>query len=124
MGCNILNPGQAVKRRNAPVKITSASGRRYQGIRGYLDCRRVELSTNMTLARSRWTSNYYITPATGSSDQLERRCWSENHVPAEAEPPGPRLSSPEGTGENAAVARRVGGLYVAVLFSLQLTSHR
>ena len=40
------------------------------------------------------TSNYYITPVTGSSDQLERRCWNENHVPAEAEPLGPRLGSP------------------------------
>ena len=63
----------------------------------------------MTLARSRWTSNYYITPATGSSDQLERRCWNENHVPAEAGPPGPRLSSPEERERNAAVAIRVGG---------------
>ena len=72
-----------------------------------LDCRRVELSKNVTLARSRWASNYYITPATGSSDQLERRCWNENHVPAEAGPPGPRLSSPERE-RNAAMARRVG----------------
>ena len=39
--------------------------------------RRVELSANVTLARSRWMSNYYITPATGSSDQLEFRAWSQ-----------------------------------------------
>ena len=63
----------------------------------------------VTLARSRWTSNYYITPATGSSGQLEKRCWNENHVPAEAEPPGPRLSSTGERERNAAVARRVGG---------------
>ena len=31
----------------------------------------------VTLARSRWTTNYYITPATGSPDRLERRCWNE-----------------------------------------------
>ena len=78
----------------------------------------------MTLARSRWVSNYYINPATGSSDQLERRCWNENHIPAEAGPPGPRLSSPGEQERNAVIARRVGeGQYVAVLFSLQLTSH-
>ena len=63
----------------------------------------------VTLARSRWVSNYHITPVTGSSDQLERRCWNENHVPAEAGPPGPRLSSPGEWERNAAVARRVGG---------------
>ena len=79
----------------------------------------------VTLARSRWTSNYYMTPETGSSEQLERRCWNENHAPAEAGLPGPRLSSPWERERNAAVARRVGGgQYVAVLFSLQLTSHR
>ena len=74
-----------------------------------LDCRRVELSTNVTLARSRWLSNYYITPATENSNQLERRRWNENHVPAEAGPPGPRLSSPEERERNAVRARRVGG---------------
>ena len=74
-----------------------------------IDCRRVELSTNVTLTRSRWSSNYYTTPATGSSDQLERKCWNENHVPAEAGPPGPRLSSPGERERNATVARRVGG---------------
>ena len=36
-----------------------------------------------------WTSNHYITPVTGSSDQSERRCLNENHVPAEAGSPGP-----------------------------------
>ena len=74
---------------------------------GYnLDCRRVELSTNVTLARSR--SSYYITPAIGSSDQLEKRCWNENHIPAEAGSPGPRLSSPGERERNAVNARRVG----------------
>ena len=73
-----------------------------------LDCQRVELSTNVTLARSRWASNYYITPATGSSDQLERRCWNGNHVPAEPGPLGPQLSSPGEQERNATMARRVG----------------
>ena len=77
---------------------------------GDLDCRRVELSTNVTLAGSRWMSNYYITPATGSSEQLQRRCWNENYVPAEtAPPPGPRLSSPGERKRKAVIARRVGG---------------
>ena len=75
-----------------------------------LDCQRVELSTNVMLTRSWWVSNYYITPATGSSDQLERSCWNENHVPAEAGPPGPWLSSPGEQERNAAVARRVVGV--------------
>ena len=74
-----------------------------------LDCRRVELSTNVTLARSRWTSNYYITPARGSSDQLERRCWSENHVQGEAGPPCPRLSNPRKQEGKTVIARRVWG---------------
>ena len=73
-----------------------------------LDCRRVELSTNVMLARSRWTSNYYITPAAGSSDQLKKRCWNDKHVPAEAGPPGPRLSNPGERERNAAMVRRVG----------------
>ena len=89
-----------------------------------LDCQRVELTANVTLAGRRWTTTYYITPVTGSSDQLERRCWNENHVPAVAGPPSPRLSSPRERERNAVVARWVGGgQYVAVLFSLQLTSH-
>ena len=67
-----------------------------------LDCRQVELSTNVTLARSRCVSNYYITPVTGNSVQLERRCWNENHVP------GSRLSSPGERERNAAMTRRVG----------------
>ena len=48
-------------------------------------------------------SNYYITPVTGSSDQLERRCWNENHVP------GPRLSSPGEWERKAVIARGVLG---------------
>ena len=63
----------------------------------------------VTLAGSRWMSNYYITPATGSSDQLERKCWNENHVPAEAGPPGPPLSSPGERERKAVIARRVEG---------------
>ena len=66
-----------------------------------LDCRWVELSTNVTLARSRWTSNYYITPATGSSDQLERRCWNENHVSAEAWTPMPPFEQPWSMGKKS-----------------------
>ena len=66
----------------------------------------------MTLARSRWTSNYYISPATGSSDQLEIRCWNDNHVPADAGPPGARL------GKKYCYSQKSwgGGQYVAFLF--------
>ena len=81
---------------------------RSRGSGNNLDYRRVELSTNVMLTRSRWASNYYITPVTGSSNQLERRCWNENHVPVEAGPPGPRLSSPGERKRNAAMAGRVG----------------
>ena len=42
-----LQPGQAVKIRNALVQITGASGRRYQ--RNNLDCRQVELSGRKTI---------------------------------------------------------------------------
>ena len=42
-----LRPGQDVKRRNAPVWITGASGWRYQEIRGDLDCQGVELSAKL-----------------------------------------------------------------------------
>ena len=63
----------------------------------------------VTLARSKWMSNYYITTTTGSSDQLERRYWNENHVPAEAGSPGPRLSSPEERERKDVIARRVKG---------------
>ena len=77
----------------------------------------------VTLAGSKWSSNYNITPATGSSDQSEKRCWNEDHVPAEAGPPGPRLSSPGERERNAVMAKRVGVNDVAVLFSLQLISH-
>ena len=80
-----------------------------------LDCRRVELSANVTLARSRWMSNYYITPATGSSDQFERRCWNENHFPAEAWPPGLRLSSP---GERERSAAKDEGTRGSICYSL------
>ena len=75
-----------------------------------LDCRWVELSVNVTLARSRWVSNYYITPATENSDHLGRRCWKENHVPADAGPPRPQLSSPGERERNATAVRRVGGV--------------
>ena len=50
-----------------------------------------------------------ITPTTGSSHQLQRRCWNENHDPAEAESPSPRLSSPGERERKAVIARRVGG---------------
>ena len=85
--------------------------------RGWIDCEIV------TLAGSRWTLNYYITPATGSSDQLERRCWNENHVPAEDGPPGPRLSIIGERERNTVIARRVGVNMLQYLFGLQLTSH-
>ena len=78
----------------------------------------------VTLAGSRWASNYYITPATGSSDELKRRCWNENHVPAEAGPPGPQLSSPGERERKAVIARRVVGVnMLQPLFGVQLTSH-
>ena len=83
-------------------KISGDQGRPWLS-RGWIKCEIV------TLAGSRWVSNYYITPATGSSDQLERRCCNENHVPAEVGPLGPRLSSPGERERKAMIVRRVGG---------------
>ena len=78
----------------------------------------------MTLAGSRWMSNYYITPATGSSSHLERRCWNEIHVPAEVGPPGPwaprsPVEQPRRTGKKRCYGHK-SRQYVAVLFGLQL----
>ena len=94
-------------------KILGDQGRPWLS-RGWIECEIV------TLTGSRWMSNYYITPATGSSDQLERRCWNENHVPAEAGPPGPRLSSSGELERNTVMARRVGVNMLQSLFDLQL----
>ena len=83
-----LRPGQAVKIGNAPVQITGAFGR---GISGYeLDCRGVELSAKLWRSQEEErTSNYYITPVTGSSSQLEIRCGRENQHPERLGPQTP-----------------------------------
>ena len=121
LSCNILTSDPAGL---SDEKYTCVNNRFSQSkISGdNLDCRRVELSTNVTLARSRWMSNYYITLVTGSSDQLERWCWNENHVPAEAGHRSP-VEQPRRTGKKCCYGQKSGGQYVAVLFSLQLTSH-
>ena len=106
-----------------------------RGISGYnLDCGRVELSTKLWCSQEEeWVSNYYITPVTGSSNQLEIRCGRENQhptewalrtpnwavavrekvlewgpCPREAKPPGPWLSSPGEQEKNTVMALRVG----------------
>ena len=86
----------------------------------------------VTPTRRRWTLNYYITQCTGNSisrrqdavekastqqrepsgprlrvwrsDELETRCNRESQHPAEAGPPGPRLSSPEERERNRVMA--------------------
>ena len=73
-----------------------------------LDCRRVELSANCDATGSRWMSNNHITRVWQEVSELERRCWNENHVPVEAGPPSPQLSSPGERERNAVIARRVG----------------
>ena len=102
-----------VKNRCIWSKISRDQGRP-QLLRGWIECKIVSLTG------SRWLSNYYITPATGSSDQLEERCWNENHVPAEVGPLGPRLSSPGERERKAVIARRVWG---SISCSLCLVSH-
>ena len=113
----------------------------------------------VTLAGSRWASNCYITPAIGSSDQLEIRCCRENQHLAEGAlrtpywavgvqslrwvgvqmswredagmrtmsqrgwAPRPPVEQPRRTGKKRFYGHKSGGQYVAVLFSLQLTSH-
>ena len=96
--------------------MTGASGRRYQGTT--LTVEGLNWVRIVTLARSRWMSNYYITPATGSPDLLEKRCWNENHVPAEVGPPGPLLNSPGEQERKVVIARRAGGSICCSLFSV------
>ena len=83
----------------------------------------------VTPTRRRWASNNYITRVkTGSQSvgdkmrkrepapsrspieqlQLERRCWNEDHVPVEAGPPDPQLSSPGEWERDDIMAIRVG----------------
>ena len=100
-----------VNNRRIRSKISGEQGRPWLS-RGWTECEIV------TLAGSRWSSNYYITPATRSSDQLERRCWNKNHVSAEAGPPGHRLSSPGEGGRKAMIAIRVGGSICCSLCSV------
>ena len=87
----------SVNNRCILLKISGDQGRPWLS-RGWIECKIV------TLAGSRWASNCYITPATGSSGQLERRCWNEK----DAGPPGPRLSSPGEWERKAVIARREG----------------
>ena len=87
-------------------KISGDKGRPWLS-RGWIECEIV------TLAGSGWASNYYISPATGSSGQLEFRSVGEKMLewepcPREAGPPGPRLSSQGERERKAVIARRVG----------------
>ena len=50
-------------------------------------------------------------------EQLQRRCWNEEHVPERP------VEQPRRTGKKRCYGHKSGGQYVAVLFSLQLTSH-
>ena len=54
----------------------------------------------VTPTRRRWMSKYYITQCTGSSiswrsDQLERRCWNEEHVQERLGPQAPGWAAQE-----------------------------
>ena len=74
-----------------------------------LDRGRVELSANCDAHKKKVSVEQLHNPGeTGGSDQLERRCWNENHVPAEVGPPGPRLSSLGEREINTVMAKRVG----------------
>ena len=123
-------------------------------------CLKIDLVLNnkqwLKLWRSQqeeWASNYYITPATGSSNQLEKRCCRENQHPAEGAlrtpdwavavgdqiswredagmrnmsqrgwAPRPPVEQPRRTRKKHFYGHKSGSQYVAVLFSLQLTSH-
>ena len=74
-----------------------------------LDCRRVGLSTNVTLARSRWTLNYYITPVTGSSDQLEKMLESEPY-PSRGWAPRPPVKQLRKTGNKCCCSQKSWGV--------------
>ena len=121
LGLSHIEPGQAVKIGNAPVQITGASSR---GISGYnLNCRGVELSVKLWRSQEeQWASNYYITWCTGSSISwredagmrtMSQRGWA----------PRPSVQQPRRTGKKRCYGHKSWGQYVAVLFSLPLTSH-
>ena len=105
-------------------KISGNQGRPWLS-RGSIECEIV------TLAGSRWVSNYYITPATGSSDQMAFRAWSQcsrsscgNQLSAERlGPQAPGWAAQENGKEILLYSQKSGGQYVEDLFSLQLPSH-
>ena len=75
--------------------------------RGWIECEIV------TLAGNRWTSNYYVTPATGSSGQLERRCWMRT-MSQKGWVPRPPVGQPRRTGKKGCDSQKSGGQYVTV----------
>ena len=55
----------------------------------------VAYSVGQLWEKIEWTSNYNITRCTGSSDELERRCWIEEHVPERLVPQAPGWAAQE-----------------------------
>ena len=69
-----------------------------------------------------WTSNYYITRCTGSSISWRKDSGMRN-MSQRGWAPRPPVEQPRRTGKKCCYGHKSGGQYVAVLFSLQLTSH-
>ena len=73
--------------------------------RGWIECEIV------TLAGSRWVSNYYITPATGSSDQLKWKKMLEwEACPNRVWAPEPPVEQPMRTGKKGCDSQKSGGV--------------
>ena len=79
----------------------------------------------VTPAGSRWASNYYITLATGSSDQLEFRAWSQcsrsycgNQLSTERLGPRPLVEQPRKTKKTQCYGRRSWRSICCSLFSV------
>ena len=126
--CNILtsDPAELSDKKCTRVNIRCIRS----NISGYnLDCRRIEMSENVTLTRSRWMSNNDITRCDGQVQWVgDQSLESVVAVRAVRTRPSrelgrqsPRLSSPVGWERSVAIARRTGGQYVAVF--VQSPSH-
>ena len=72
--------------------------------------------------RRRWTLNYYITQCTGNSiswasDELERRCWIEEHVPERLGSQAPGWAAQENRKETRLWPIEWGSVYCSSVWS-------
>ena len=73
-----------------------------------LDCWRVELSANVTLARSRWVSNHYITPAK-EVQIIGEKMLEWEPCPSRGWAPRPPVEQPRRTGKKCCYSQKSWG---------------